>query len=291
MSQSQPLTIAQIKELPVGSPVPLVVGTLVSIFDYKTNVGRNDSTIQSAMLKDDTGEEIRINIWNQQDYKARKGAAVRIIGVFEKGKCSTHVIENKHFNPPAIELQLSKSTVILISGANVPAPAAKQATPEPDQAAPSGEQTEGAAPPPERPPAAASRGPRPVNGQTVGNAMKLAIDIVTKAFEEDKSEAKTDEMTFSDFIQLPEFSIQIHQQASDLIRIAQRLEKGYLAPTVRERHRMALLELSGEQAAPAEPPPPQTAPPAEPPKKPAKPAPGPDGQAYTPGNEDEDVPF
>jgi hypothetical protein len=289
MSQPQPLTIAQIKELPVGTPVPLVVGTLVSIFDYRTNVGRNDSTIQSAMLKDDTGEEIRINIWNQQDYKARKGAAVRIIGVFEKGKCSTHVIENKHFNPPAIELQLSKSTVILISGANVPAPAAKQTPPEPDQAAPSGEQTEGAAPPPpEKAPVPASRGPRPVNGQTVGNAMKLAIDIVAKAFEE----TKTDEMTFADFIELPDFSVQVHQQASDLIRIAQRLEKGYLAPTVRERHRMALLELSGEQPAPAEPPPPpQTPPPTEPAKKPAKPAPGPDGQAYTPGNEDEDVPF
>lgn len=291
MSQPKPLTIAEINQLPVGSPVPLVVGTLVSIFDYKTNVGRNDSTIQSAMLKDETGDEIRINIWNQRDYKDRKGANVRIVGVFEKGKCSTHIIENKHFNPPAIELQLSKSSVILISGTDVPAPAVKQTPQEPKEAAPSGEQTDGAAtPPPAKTdgavPPPPSRGPRPVNGQTVGNAMKLAVDVVLKAFEE-SSEAAAN---LNEYLAIPEFSIKVHQVASDLIRIAQRLERGYLAPTVRERYKAMMEELSGEP-----PPPPEE--PAQPPPQPkspsTKPKPGPDGSAFTPGgsNEDEDVPF
>lgn len=290
MSQPQPLTIAQIKELPVGSPVPVVVGTLVSVYDYKTNIGRNDSTCQSAILKDTNGDEIRINIWNQGDYKSRKGADVRIVAAFDKGKCSTHVIENKHYNPPAIELQLSKATVILVSGANTPAPT-KQTPQEPkESAAPSEAQADGAAthPPktdgPQPPPAA--RGPRPVNGQTVGNAMKLAIDIVMKAFEEYSEEATK----LHDYIEMPEFSIKVHQVASDLIRIAQRLEKGYLAPTVRERYKAAMEELGGEPPPPAEPPPPP--PPQEERKAPSKAKPGPDGQAFDPGaNEDEDVPF
>ena len=60
----------------------------------------------------------------------------------------------------------------------------------------------------------------PVFGATVGNCMKMAVDTVTAI--------GTDPFS-------PEFYRQTHQIASDLIRVAQMLEAGNLAPSAKKQ--------------------------------------------------------
>jgi hypothetical protein len=97
--------------------------------------------------------------------------------------------------------------------------------------------------------------PQHIQGQTVGMAIKEALAILAKG-----NDAK---------LHTPEFWAQVHQLASDIIRVSQLLEKGKLAPSARDR-----------MNPPQQPPPDRSAPPA--PK--AKPA------AST-QPEEEDVPF
>lgn len=285
MSQAQqPLSIAQCLASPVGTPVPIIVGTLVDFEKYRPGIGkRRDSTVQSATLKDGNGDEIRINIWNHPDYSAKKGTTVRIMAAKDdKGKYSTEVIQNTYSNPPTIELQMKQGTVFLNSGADLPPP---KTEPQPQTNTPT-------APPP-TPPSEGQKSeggtrPRPINGQTVGNAMKLALDAVNKGWDE---EPKTDEYTYRDFVSSREFAQQMHERASDFIRVALRLERGMLADSPKEREDAENKKLADEEAAAAANPPPPTQAPAivtPPPKGKA----GPGGEAFAPdSNVDEDVPF
>lgn len=290
-----PLTVAQIRQLFVTSPVPVIVGTLVDFEDYREGVGKHDSTIQSATLRDDAGEDIRINIWNQQNYAARKGAKVRIVAAFEKGKCSTTVIENKHFTPPHKELQMTKNSVFLFAASSTTETAQdsqpKQTPIAPPAASPTppGEAAPAKSNPVERP--APPRRRRlvagyPVNGQTVGNAMKIAVDIVRYGFADQPA---NDEFTWNDYVKTPEFSRDLWERASDIIRIAYRLEDGDLAPSAKERAKPKPEPV----VTPPPVPPPVVAEPAPPPPKPIEKAkPGPGGEAFPPSEgPDEDLPF
>lgn len=301
MSQApQPLSIAQCLASPVGTPVPVIVGVLVDVEQWRDKIGkRKDSTVQSATLKDANGDEIRLNIWNHPDYFSRKGASVRIMAAKDdKGKWSTEVIQNSYTTPPSIELQLKKTTALLISGADIPPPATapadppKQTPPESTPPPSEGQKSDGG----ERtlPPATqvAANRPRPINGQTVGNSMKLALEAVMFEWKAPQSEPN-DEYTWSDFVRSREFATQIHERASDFIRISLRLERGMLADSPKEREDAEKRKEEAERLAAeaAANPPPPTQPPAvvTPPQK-AKAGPG--GEAFDPGdNVDEDVPF
>ena len=81
---------------------------------------------------------------------------------------------------------------------------------------PQSQQPEPAAPAP----APAAKQHAPVFGATVGNCMKMAVDTVTAI--------GTDPFS-------PEFYRQTHQIASDLIRVAQMLEAGNLAPSAKQQ--------------------------------------------------------
>jgi hypothetical protein len=295
-----PLTVAQIRQLFVTSPVPVVVGTLVDFEDYRAGVGKHDSTVQSATLRDDAGEDIRINIWNQQNYASRKGAKVRIVAAFEKGKCSTTVIENKHFNPPHKELQMTKNSVFLFAASSTTETAQDSSLPkQPPIASPAASPTPpGEAAPAKSDPVERQPPPRrrrlvagyPVNGQTVGNSMKLAVDIVRYGFADQPA---NDEFTWDDYVKTPEFSRDLWERASDIIRIAYRLEDGDLAPSARERAKAPKPDVGQAPNPPPPSPPPVVAEPAPPPPKPVEKArPGPGGEAFPPSEApDEDLPF
>ncbi len=68
---------------------------------------------------------------------------------------------------------------------------------------------------------AASGAAQPVNGQTVGMAMKEALALLTS------------DGTLA--LDTPEFWAAVHRTASDIIRVSQLLEKGKLAPSVKDR--------------------------------------------------------
>ena len=265
-----PLTVAQIKNLEEGRPVAVVVGTLTSIYEYKTGVGKNQSTVQNATLKDEAGDEIRLNIWNQQDYSSQKGAKVRIVAAFDKGKCSTKTKLNTYHQPATMELELSKGSVLLFNSAAAPAPAdtlsnladrhfekGQNSKSEPSY---TGDSTSPAI------------GTRPVAGQTVGLALKTAVDLAVQAFN---GLPNGTSYTLDDFIKSREFSQSVHRIASDLIRISQVLETGALALSPAQRQQ------SGVIAPPVTPPTPVQ----------HRPEPGPSGSAFPENDQDSDVPF
>ena len=286
MSQTlPPLSIAQVQQLPIGSQVPLVIGTLVDFEKRRTGIGKHDSTVQSATLKDNAGDEIRINIWNHPDYSGRKGEAVRIVGVIEKGKCSTEVILNTYKNTEAKELKVGKNSIFLTNGTTALESRTAAETPQTAPAPSVGQQSEGAGNPP--PPSGKAATGKPIAGQTVGANLKLAIDIVSRGFTE------TDEFTWDNYVDTPDFWRRVWHVASDLIRVAHRLERGILAPSLKERLAPKPVEPPAPPPEPPKPAPPPEPPPVQEQKPPAsKPKPGPGGEAFDPTeNVDDDVPF
>ena len=264
---ANPLSIAQIKTFPVGSPVALVHGVLTEVYEYRTGIGKNKSTVQSAMLQDSTGDKIRLNIWNHKDYMGNKGAPVTIIAVTDKGKCSTRSIENTYHTPPTLELEISKTSQILFSGDQGQAAPADHSDPsESDPAA-----REGSAP-------RSQAVKRPINGQNAGMCVKEAIGLVKEA---------AGELTW-EYLKSPDFYKDVWEISSNLVRVSRMVEGGDLAPRFFK---------PGENPPPPppaqSPTPPVTPPPQPPPQQErSKPLPGPDGSAYDPDKDpDQDVPF
>jgi hypothetical protein len=273
-----PLTIAMVKSFPVGTPVPMIQGVITEVYEYKTNVGKHQATIQSAILRDNAGDKIRLNIWNHKDYAPDKGRAITIIAVTEKGKCSTRSMANDYYTPPAIELEVTKTSQILFSGSS-------DATPPPDHS----EQGNSGS---EAPPTSTKSAPvaRRIDGKNVGMCVKEAVGIVMRVEGADTL----------DFVLSPDFSRDVWTIASDLIRVSGELEEGKLALSAKQRWLKAHPEDALKSPPSAESPPitpPAT--PAQPPVKPAtppvtaptKPRPGPDGSAFDPNGPVEDVPF
>jgi hypothetical protein len=211
-SESSPITVAQAKSFPVGTPIPCIVGTLASVYEYKQNVGKFQSTLQNAVLRDSSGADIRLVIWGHSDYSDRRGQPVRLVGVMEKGKCSTTTKENSYNGKTTIELAVSKASIFLFPDSQFPASSSD------DQDVPAPTQT------PQKPTAVTGHSPvtavanptggQFVNGATVGNCMKMAVEIWI-------AQSKLDEMPDDHFIQ------KIHKTAGDLIQVSKKLEHGH----------------------------------------------------------------
>lgn len=69
--------------------------------------------------------------------------------------------------------------------------------------------------------------PFPVPGQTVGMAIKEALNLLTKGMDYDN---------LVDRLPEPTFWAAVHEVASDIVRVSRLLEKGKLAKSVRERN-------------------------------------------------------
>lgn len=260
---ANPLTIAQVKTFPVGSPVAMIQGVLSEVYERRENIGKMKSSVQSAMLQDASGDKIRLNIWNHKDYASRKGSAVTIIALVDKGKSSTRSIENNYHTPPTIELEVTKNSQILFSGDQNESPPPGNSDPEPEEQPGRG----GSAP-------RSQPVQRSINGQNVGMCMKEAIGIMRDA-------GLTENLQF---VESANFSREVWTIASDLIRISRRLEVGDLAKSVKERET--------PNTPPSTPPPAANPPPATQALQGGKPKPGPDGSAYDPSKvPEEDVPF
>ena len=111
--------------------------------------------------------------------------------------------------------------------------------------------------------------PQLVNGQTVGMAVKEALNLVITSYRNTSTEAPDTNTA--------EFWKAVKQTASNIIRVSQSLEKGHLSPaswpTGHDR-----------------PPPPQSGGRSDPPKAASRPAPGPGGSVGC-TDDDGDVPF
>lgn len=113
----------------------------------------------------------------------------------------------------------------------------------------------------------------PVNGQTVGMAMKEAVGLLTHKLTHDEAVAR---------IITPVFWQSVHEVSSDIIRVSRLLEAGKLAKPVRERQPGYVRPPEPSAAASGR---------ADPLASRAKPAPGPEGSAFPTGGANEDVPF
>lgn len=291
---ANPLTIAQIRTFPTGSPVPMIQGTLIDVYEYRTGVGKHRSTVQSAMFSDTGGDKMRINIWNHPDMAARRGMPITIIAVTDKGKCSSKSIENTYHNPPSLELEVSKGSQILFSGSKAMETPPADHSENPDQTEEPSDATRQTRSQPVK---------RPVSGQNVGMCIKEAVGIVMKMEEAGNIE----------YVKSRQFSEDVFMIASDLMRISKLLEDGHKAPSAKERwyklHPEDKPMPPTPPAAPTPPPaapPPAAPPPAQPqfpprdperftppaPALPVKPArPGPDGSSVALDDDDPDVPF
>ena len=131
-SAEPPLSVAQIEQMEAGRPVAVFVGTITEVYEFKRNVGKNESDCQAIILTDAEGGKIRASCWNHPDYTNKKGAKVRIVSAFEKGRASTTVKLNTYYDPPHVELQVNKASVFLFAGSaptNGATAAARQGAP------------------------------------------------------------------------------------------------------------------------------------------------------------------
>ena len=109
----------------------------------------------------------------------------------------------------------------------------------------------------------------PINGQTVGMAMKEALNILLEGLAHDERIAK---------IQEPSFWASVMELASDIIRVSHYLESGHIAPSVKNR--------IAAYTAPA-----PVAPQPKPVVTATRPQPGPGGAVQLNPADSEDVPF
>lgn len=109
----------------------------------------------------------------------------------------------------------------------------------------------------------------PINGQTVGMAMKEALNILLEGLAHDERIAK---------IQEASFWAAVMELASDIIRVSRYLESGHIAPSVKDR----IAVYTAPAPVPMPPKPVVTA---------TRPQPGPGGAVQLNPADSEDVPF
>lgn len=280
-SAELPLSVAQIGQMEGGRPVAVFVGTITDVYEFKTNIGKNASDCQTILLTDPEGGKVRATCWNHPDYKNKKGAKVRIVSAFEKGRASTTVKLNTYYDPPRAELQVNKASIFLFAGSSTSGAATTRQ---------SGNESNRQAPAPVRPQvrAGATSAPPagPINGQTVGANVKLAVEIVTRSHPENI------DGPLHEFAMTAEFSRRVWTVASDLIRVAQRLEAGKLAPSANDRQ--GSYTPQDQEPDPV----PEPEPEPEPQYETTAPAPrqhnrtpGPDGAAFPQDEDPDNVPF
>lgn len=125
-----------------------------------------------------------------------------------------------------------------------------------------------------------------IAGQTVGMAVKEAIAVIREAFPGPDG---LDCGHLND----PEFWLQVHNTASDIIRVSRILEAGHLAPMVAKRDGKALPPAAKGSSEPkaSTPPPEPSGGRSDPPKPAQKPLPGIDGSVKHDDTDEDSVPF
>lgn len=201
-------TIKEIKGWPIGTIIPNLSATAKVVFQRKTGEGQYGPwSVQGVVLADETGDEIQASCWGFEDLSYIKGQAVAVASTGKNHKTGkTQGVElvqgNGKDGTPRLELKVGHKTGGFIGG-STPNPANMAGS-----TSPAATQTAIPAIPGHSVPQ--SKG---IEGVTVGMAVNCAVRLAAA------NGVNTDD--------LDEY---IYVRASALIRIAQRLQSGDLAP-------------------------------------------------------------
>ena len=201
-------TIKEIKGWPIGTIIPNLSATAKVVFQRKTGEGQYGPwSVQGVVLADETGDEIQASCWGFEDLSYIKGQAVAVASTGKNHKTGktqgVELVEGKGKDgAPRLELKVGHKTGGFIGG-DTPNPAhmAGSTPPAAPQTAIPAIPSHSAAP---------SKG---IEGVTVGMAVNCAVRLAAA------NGVNTDDL-----------DAYIYARASALIRTAQRLQSGDLAP-------------------------------------------------------------
>ncbi len=201
------LTLAEVCSLPNESWVTGFSATCISLeAKTSTKTGKNFWKVQWA----DADGGIRVSSTLFTFPKFKQGDQVEVSGQSIKFSDGQYGKEIKIGD---------KAQIIAFGGQQPPTPAQAPAAGEGDFHPTPRAQT------PTQAPKAATETGKPVFGATVGMAMNLAVESLTKGLEH---KAIAERLTTEAFHEA------VHQVASDFIRTSARLERGDLAPATKE---------------------------------------------------------
>lgn len=172
--------ISQIPSLPDKCPIAQLQGKVSAVFEMKQVAGKPQ---QAFMLQDASGNSIRCSAWEHPDLSIYKDKDV-VIMPGPKGGLSVNVYNGKH------SVNISRTCTFQYTAVHH----AQTGTPVPAPSAP-----------------AVADGKKPINGQTVGMAVKAAIDVHVATGT-------------------PITKKSIWKLASQIIRVSQYIEQGHLDP-------------------------------------------------------------
>jgi len=203
--------IATILTWPNGTPVEATSGTIVSVYEYNTiNTKYGPKTKQNAMLKDASGNQIRIEAWEHPDMTPLKDKALVLQN---KGKGGVMVKHDSYKDKTTILLSVGKAGVFqhveVFQSANPDASKAPSASnPEPLNA--------GQSQVTHKPSDGLKTQATAVNGAKVGMALNNAVLLLTHG---DKIGHAAHE----------EILKELSYTASEIIELSNWLESGHLA--------------------------------------------------------------
>lgn len=196
-------TIQQIKQFPIGTVVPHITGTVKAVFPRKTGEGQYGPWSVQTVILADGGEEIPVSCWGFDELGHLKGQSVSVAATGTNKKTGktqgTELKEGKDKQGAArAELHVSHKAGGFIGGDE----------PNPAFIRPQTEAPQTAIPAIPSPSVAKSKG---IEGVTVGMAVNCAVRLcAANAIPPENQD---------------EF---IHEKASALIRISQKLQAGEL---------------------------------------------------------------
>lgn len=201
-------TIADVKRFPIGTVVPHLAGTVKAVFQRKTGEGQYGPWSVQGLVLADGGEELNCSAWGFDDLGHLKGQSVSIAATGKNGKTGkqqgTELKEGKDKTGAVrAELHIShkaggfiggdEPNPAFMAGAKPQASTEAPQTPIPANSSPSAPKSKG------------------IEGVTVGMAVNCAVRLcAANAIPPENQEEY------------------IHEKASALIRISQKLQAGEL---------------------------------------------------------------
>lgn len=208
----QTVTIPELLNWQSGMTIPQTTGFLKSVSKRKEGTGRDgNGTFQTGTLIDGNSQ-IKIKSWDRDDLSPLQGRKVWLIAAKgENGKLGGLTL---------IEEEYPKGTFSKVIDAKGRAAIVPADRPQPDDDQIPGAEVPARTAPPAARPATAKWQPL---GQTVGMAINNACANLT---------ARNVVLNPTD----------VWEMASDILRVAERLEKGIMAPLWSERHKQTTVD-------------------------------------------------
>ncbi len=208
--------VKEVLEFEIGEGVPQTKGLVKAVFPIREGIGKDkDGSVQNFILADGQ-DEIKVVCWDREDLMPLKGHQVWIMSYKGKGDKLAGVTVKLNNYTSKTGRAISEKVIEVAKGAVIARQDAQQSLP-----AVTGQASEDAdgdlGPQTTAKPATTYK---PELGARVGMCMNLAVEIVSK-------------MDGNPFT--PVFYKQVHEVASDLLRVSHMLEDGKLAVNIKER--------------------------------------------------------